>query len=345
MQTCCPQYAIRLPAALFKPSKSQRSCLRKFTAYLENGTALGAPPSETDCRPPAAPNILTIETRPAECTDEIFALYKAYQVAVHGDKPEEITPEKFSDFLVFSALPIQPAGSTSCGHRLGTHHQLYRIDGRLVAVGVLDILPSSLSSVYCFYDPALKHLALGKFTALREIQYCADIEVPYYCMGFYIQSCPKMNYKGDYSPSELLCPTTQKWFPLSACKSYLEAFNFTPLDPEVVPARTAIGDDLYFAGPKRKRSAADAKSKEKDDSTVGSSEKTEHDARMDALFGPRTEESTPTADEVPLTIPGAPGDIYVGQLRGSFQRILRPIVSDFARFAGSSAKIIQVELG
>lgn len=33
-------------------------------------------------------------------------------------------------------------------------------------------------------------------------------------MGFYIQDNQKMAYKGDYRPSELLCPITYRWVPL-----------------------------------------------------------------------------------------------------------------------------------
>ena len=47
-------------------------------------------------------------------------------------------------------------------YNLGTYHQLYRLDGKLVAVGVVDILPSGLSSVYLFYDPDVKQLSLGE---------------------------------------------------------------------------------------------------------------------------------------------------------------------------------------
>ena len=43
---------------------------------------------------------------------------------------------------------------------------------KLVAVGVLDVLPSGVSSVYFFYDPDYKHLSLGKFSALKEIEFC-----------------------------------------------------------------------------------------------------------------------------------------------------------------------------
>ena len=50
--------------------------------------------------------------------------------------------------------------------KYGSYHQLYRLDGRLVAVGVVDILPSGLSSVYLFYDPDEKLLSLGMYVQL-----------------------------------------------------------------------------------------------------------------------------------------------------------------------------------
>jgi len=77
----------------------------------------------------------------------------------------------------------------------------------LVAVGVLDILPSGVSSVYFFYDVDYKHLSLGKYSAQKEIELCKTLGLKYYYMGFYIHNCDKMKYKAEYKPSELLCPT------------------------------------------------------------------------------------------------------------------------------------------
>lgn len=49
----------------------------------------------------------------------------------------------------------------------GTFHQEYRIDGVLVAVSCLDILPRRLASVYFFYNPDLRCLELGKYRCVR----------------------------------------------------------------------------------------------------------------------------------------------------------------------------------
>jgi arginine-tRNA-protein transferase len=39
---------------------------------------------------------------------------------------------------------------------------MYRLDGELIAVGVLDILPSCVSSVYFMYDVKWEKYSLGK---------------------------------------------------------------------------------------------------------------------------------------------------------------------------------------
>jgi arginine-tRNA-protein transferase len=76
-------------------------------------------------------------------------------------------------------------------------------------VGVVDLLPHGLSSVYAFYDPLFSRdiVALGKYMSLREIQEKRE----YYYLGYYIESCPKMRYKAEYKPSELLCPVYYEW--------------------------------------------------------------------------------------------------------------------------------------
>ena len=58
--------------------------------------------------------------------------------------------------------------------KYGSYHQLYRLDRRLVAVGVVDILPSGLSSVYLFYDPDEKLLSLGTYLQLSQLRICTS---------------------------------------------------------------------------------------------------------------------------------------------------------------------------
>lgn len=44
----------------------------------------------------------------------------------------------------------------------GSFHQMYRLDGELIAVGVIDVLPACISSVYFMYDPRHEKFSLGK---------------------------------------------------------------------------------------------------------------------------------------------------------------------------------------
>lgn len=98
-----------------------------------------------------------------------------------------------------SAVAAQHGADLRFGY--GAFHQLYRIDGKLVAVGVVDVLPNCLSSVYVFYDPELsKTLELGKLTALWEIAWvqramAVSPRLRHYYLGYYVRSCPKMRYK------------------------------------------------------------------------------------------------------------------------------------------------------
>ena len=47
----------------------------------------------------------------------------------------------------------------------------HRIDGKLVAVNVIDILKNVYVSAYCFYDTSYNFISLGVVTAIRELEF------------------------------------------------------------------------------------------------------------------------------------------------------------------------------
>jgi len=53
------------------------------------------------------------------------------------------------------------------GQGFGTYHNQYWLDNKLIAVGVLDLLPNCVSSVYLYYDPDYGFLSLGVYSAIR----------------------------------------------------------------------------------------------------------------------------------------------------------------------------------
>ncbi|XP_018079708.1 arginyltransferase 1 L homeolog isoform X5 [Xenopus laevis] len=163
--------------------------------------------------------------------DRSAALYAKYQMAIHKDLPYQCSPDEFTRFLCDSPLePETRPDGPACGY--GSFHQQYWLDGKIVAVGVIDILPYCVSSVYLYYDPDYAFLSPGVYSALREIAFTRELQkraadLCYYYMGFYIHSCPKMRYKGQYKPSDLLCPETYLWTPIEKCLPLLELSKYT----------------------------------------------------------------------------------------------------------------------
>ncbi|XP_077038918.1 arginyl-tRNA--protein transferase 1 isoform X8 [Agelaius phoeniceus] len=138
---------------------------------------------------------------------------------------------EFTRFLCDSPLEAEHApNGPECGY--GSFHQQYWLDGKIIAVGVIDILPYCVSSVYLYYDPDFSFLSLGVYSALREIAFTRQLcvkapDLCFYYMGFYIHSCPKMRYKGQYRPSDLLCPETYVWTPIEQCLPLLEHSKYS----------------------------------------------------------------------------------------------------------------------
>ena len=119
---------------------------------------------------------------------EEFSLYRRYQIKVHNDTPDHVTESSYKRFLVDSPLIHVPSTGNGtvppCG--FGSFHQQYLIDGRLFAVGIIDILPECLSSKYLFWDPDHAFLSLGKYSSLREIAYVQENQLDVVASSIFI---------------------------------------------------------------------------------------------------------------------------------------------------------------
>jgi hypothetical protein len=141
--------------------------------------------------------------------------------------------------LQFTFDPERDGSDLRFGY--GSFHLHYKIDTVLVAVGVVDVLPLCLSSVYLFYNPHLPRLELGKLTALYEIQWVQHVSriaprLQYWYAGLYVHSCPKMVYKRQFEPSELLCPISRQW-------TQITLHVIHKLDNEKVPLLITANDE------------------------------------------------------------------------------------------------------
>ncbi|MCQ4253544.1 arginyltransferase [Stutzerimonas stutzeri] len=137
--------------------------------------------------------------RPA-FSEELYTLYATYIDKRHADG--DMYPpsrDQFNTFLVRD-LPF-------------SRFYEFRLNGRLLAVAVTDVLPNGLSAVYTFYDPEEERRSLGRYAILWQIGEAARLGLKAVYLGYWIKNCRKMNYKTEYRPIELL--VNQRWVTLS----------------------------------------------------------------------------------------------------------------------------------
>jgi arginine-tRNA-protein transferase len=155
---------LRVDVAGFRPSRSQRRCLkRNADVVAETGRPL---PSE-----------------------EKHALYSRYLAARHDGKMSG----SWEEFLEF--LHAAPAF---------TEEVLFRAGSRLVGVGIYDATPQALSAVYFYFDPELEWRSPGTLNVLWLIEQARRRARPWLYLGYYVAGSPRMAYKAGFHPHELL---------------------------------------------------------------------------------------------------------------------------------------------
>lgn len=125
-----------------------------------------------------------------EATVEKFELYERYRRDWHGST-ETHDWEAFVSFLYES-----PVETLEFSYRDSA--------GRLLGVGICDVCPQSLSSVYFYFDPEHAGRRLGTFSALWEIEWARGMEIPHYYLGYWVSGCGSMEYKASFRPCEVL---------------------------------------------------------------------------------------------------------------------------------------------
>ena len=164
---------LRVLADEFRPSRTQRRCLRKNAD-------------------------LHVERYDQhEPTIERYLLYRRYvQVRHPGSEPDTTmsgSVDEFVGFLCWSG-------------RVTTRCVEFRLGKQLVAVGVYDELIEALSAVYCYYAPELAKRSLGTLNILWLLEEARRSGRRYVYLGYYVAGCRKMNYKDRFRPYELWHP-------------------------------------------------------------------------------------------------------------------------------------------
>lgn len=269
LRNCCRLYTIRTNMSFLKISKPQRKTINRFIRAISDDDKDKKPAKIFD---PAI--LIEAEQKStkfytrferSEYTKEKFDLYKKYQIKVHNDKPEELKRSSFERFLCQTPFQDMEVYGTKqewaylnnwvknwskdginkipdIHRRLGPTHECYYLDDKLIAVSVLDFLPTGLSSIYFIWDPDYAHLSLGSLSGLREIQMCHVLGLGYYYLGYYIEDCPKMNYKGKFG-GEILDLVNEVYVPLEKVSKYIENGKFFTLGTAPPEREPSIDND------------------------------------------------------------------------------------------------------
>ncbi|KAI9792409.1 MAG: Arginyl-tRNA--protein transferase 1 [Peltula sp. TS41687] len=267
---CCPHYTIRLDTADFKPTKEQRQALNRWSRFIvgedysricktlypqtkeekaRQRNEFDLAGSVYDCeyarlkQPPEPAHRFEVTLESNEFTQEKFALFEKYQQIVHHEAPSVNTPVVFKQFCCESPLiPTTILGENGVVQKIGSFHQCYRLDGKLIAVGVVDLLPQCVSAVYFMYTEDVQQWNLGKVGTMREILLAIEGSYRYYYMGYYIPSCAKMLYKANYAPQSVLDPVSYLWSPLDG----LDSSNHTDLPRENPMSPSEVDEDNWM---------------------------------------------------------------------------------------------------
>ena len=149
----------------------------------------------------------------------------------------------------------------------GSYHIYHRIDGELIAIGVCEFTNKYFNSAYFMYKTKYSYLNLGVVGAVIELEICRKLremwspDLSYYHLGELVLDCPKVNYKLNYQPGQVLCPYSKLWVDFEIAKPQILHFmNLTKkqkseivgplkLNPDTCDLFTHddfIPDNLYF---------------------------------------------------------------------------------------------------
>ena len=169
---CDACLSVRVPVAEFRPGRTQRKILARNVD-------------------------LSRDLVEAEATFEQFNLLKLYLASRHPGGG--MTDMSWADYV---AMVEDTA--------VRTHLIEYRLPsddsgpGDLVAVTLVDLLSDGLSMVYSFFDPQMEKRSLGVFAVLDHLRQAATVGLPYLYLGYWVQGSPKMDYKANFRPMEVL---------------------------------------------------------------------------------------------------------------------------------------------
>jgi len=100
--------------------------------------------------------------------------------------------------------PVDYYGSFFASTIANTLEIEYRLQERLIGVGIIDIGESWVNAVYFYFDPLEAKRSPGTYNILYLIELCRKYDLQYLNLGYVIHDVQAMGYKSNFKPHYLL---------------------------------------------------------------------------------------------------------------------------------------------